>query len=990
MNATIIVTPPRRIARRHSRASGNPVGSGQWAVNRVTRHSRASGNPVGHCWASRQRRPAWTLAAAALILLLAPNAAAQETRWRAGTGDWFEPANWTAGVPTTSKDAVIDNGGTAQIASPGAAPRHLFVGKESPNPSLLKIVGGGTLDNSPWYRAYLGYGPGSHGIVTISGGGSTWTDRSGSIVGNYGAGTLTIEGGGQVSSSSVTLSYFPNSQGTATVTGSGSELTIATSLSVGLYGTGTVNIEDGGHVLSTRTHLGYLSGSQGTATVTGVGSQWTNSAELYVGFQGAGTLTVADGGLVSAGTLHASLDHLLGNGTITVKGAVLDAEVLFDGMHGMKSLLEFGAGGTLNIDADGSGHLGAGYRATGILVISNAAQVASRTGHLGYWPGSQGTATVVGNGSRWTNSGDLHVGREGAGNLNIERGGQMSNTGNAFLGSRPGSYGTVTLTGSGSSWTSPSWLYVGNSGFGTLHIADGAQASNTNTCIGRYSGSQGTVTVSGAGSKWTGSACTVGLSGIATLNIENGAEVSNGAVRLGDASSSHGKVTVTGSESKWRSSSLNVGNYGAGTVVVADGGQMSNENCRLGYYFGSQGTVTVSGASSKWTNSWSLTVGREGIGSLNIEDGGWVSGHYGYLGYASGSEGTAMVTGSPSTWTNSSELYVGRAGLGMLSIQNGGQVSNTYGYLGYASGSQGTATVTGTGSKWTNSWTIRVGDSGTGTLHIADGGVVIAKAVSINNKSLLAIDVGQGSLLTVGSTGTGTITNNGTVRILAGAGAIGGAEYAPIVAGTWAGTGSYVGVGGTWNAASRRFVASEVEQGTSGAPILIDLAQRQRVLIDDGPTGWSLGASFPAKTDAATQLTFTAAAASGSILGDLLALIEPGQIVWGAWELAAAGSGYSPGDPVYLSFDVGAGFSPSDLSLWHHDGLQWSPFAAPDLSYNGQYAGFTVTSLSAYAVAAVPEPGTWAMLAALAVLVGLGSLARHWRRRVRCKGFAVG
>ncbi len=56
---------------------------------------------------------------------------------------------------------------------------------------------------------------------------------------------------------------------------------------------------------------------------------------------------------------------------------------------------------------------------------------------------------------------------------------------------------------------------------------------------------------------------------------------------------------------------------------------------------------------------------------------------------------------------------------------------------------------------------------------------------------------------------------------------------------------------------------------------------------------------------------------------------------------------YGDDDPAYLSFDVGPGLDRSDLNLWYHDGSQWAEYAAADLTYNGDYASFTVTGFSA-------------------------------------------
>jgi len=80
---------------------------------------------------------------------------------------------------------------------------------------------------------------------------------------------------------------------------------------------------------------------------------------------------------------------------------------------------------------------------------------------------------------------------------------------------------------------------------------------------------------------------------------------------------------------------------------------------------------------------------------------------------------------------------------------------------------------------------------------------------------------------------------------------------------------------------------------------------------------------------------------------------------------------YAESDPAYLSFSVGSGHNRSDFALWHFDGVQWSDLDAADLTYDGQYASFTVHGFSGYAVSAVPEPSSLVLLvmAALALLM---------------------
>ncbi len=126
------------------------------------------------------------------------------------------------------------------------------------------------------------------------------------------------------------------------------------------------------------------------------------------------------------------------------------------------------------------------------------------------------------------------------------------------------------------------------------------------------------------------------------------------------------------------------------------------------------------------------------------------------------------------------------------------------------------------------------------------------------------------------------------------------------------------------------------------------------------------------KTGEETELLLTATAVEE--LGGLESLIGPNDSVLGAWDIELAGDGYTEGDPVYLSFDVGAGYKRGDLSVWHFDGGEWAAFDAMDLTVNDGWASFTATEFSGYALT-VPEPGTPALLLAAA----LGLLA--WSRR---------
>ena len=244
-----------------------------------------------------------------------------------------------------------------------------------------------------------------------------------------------------------------------------------------------------------------------------------------------------------------------------------------------------------------------------------------------------------------------------------------------------------------------------------------------------------------------------------------------------------------GSRSTWTNGSdLYVGYSGSGTLNVSGGATVTGTTTanEVGYNSGSTGKVTVTGTGSKWTSSGPFLVGDYGSGMMNITGGGTVNsnnnGGFSYIGYNHGSAGVVTVDGSGSTWTNSGSLIfgsgsllVGYDGSGTLNITGGGTVSISIdkagsgggpqgSYIGYNSDSTGKVTVDGIGSTWTNSGGLTVGYAGNGVLNITGGGAVTATSVSIDSQSLLMIDVDNGSKL------SGPVTNNGTFRIVAGAG----------------------------------------------------------------------------------------------------------------------------------------------------------------------------------------------------------------------------
>src|SRR5262249_1459286 len=137
---------------------------------------------IAHC---RHRLAIWALLA---LLLASASAFSQTTAWTDGTGDWFTPGNWSAGVPDSSTTAQIRNGGTAGILANGAAAGFVELGVGARDTGTLSISGAGTLQD----------------------GGAIY-------IGEDGTGTLLITAGGTVTSGEFLIGENAGSNGTATV-----------------------------------------------------------------------------------------------------------------------------------------------------------------------------------------------------------------------------------------------------------------------------------------------------------------------------------------------------------------------------------------------------------------------------------------------------------------------------------------------------------------------------------------------------------------------------------------------------------------------------------------------------------------------------------------------------------------------------------------------------------------------------------------------------
>ncbi len=209
---------------------------------------------------------------------------------------------------------------------------------------------------------------------------------------------------------------------------------------------------------------GTLNVNSSTFTVTG-SSGASGDTELIVGNAGSGAMTVSNGAQVLlTGSLGNAViaDDAQSTGAVHVSGAGSKwnaADGLTVGNNGTA---------TLTIDAAGT-------------ILTNAAVIASAAG-------SSGNAKVSGADSSWSTVNSLTIANHGVGSLTIEKGGSVSQTSTSFgaarLGFNPGSHGTATVTGGGSTWSVAVGLSVGDFGQGDLNILAGGTVSCVAATIG--------------------------------------------------------------------------------------------------------------------------------------------------------------------------------------------------------------------------------------------------------------------------------------------------------------------------------------------------------------------------------------------------------------------------------------------------------------------------------------------------------------------------
>jgi T5SS/PEP-CTERM-associated repeat protein len=592
----------------------------------------------------------------------------------------------------------------------------------------------------------------------ISGVTSNWSGDY--IIGsNTFADILFVQNNGVLVDGNGYLGYEASgSNNVAAVIDSGSVWSNGGSLYIGSSGANNfLWIAAGGAVVASNSFVGYT-GTNNETLVSGQGSVWSSSGDLTVGWYGSSnTVTITSGGAVydntgCVGCESSSEDTFGGNAAlVTGTGSV------WSNRNGLSVGYE--------------NFSGVGINAGNTLTISDGGAVYSGGGEVT----GPSSVVVTGNGSVWSNSGEL-----GFMNGFSENALTIADGGAVYSGSgRVAAFALVT--GSGSVWSNTSELVLNGSDedgtFGSLSISNGGAVYSASGEISGEDGSE--VLVTGTGSVWSveNDLYVDSLDMSAALTIADG-----GAVYCGSSELSVGGALgalVTGAGSVWRiENGLDIISDSA--LFITNGGAVYSDSGGLG----NRVEVLVTGTGSVWRIANGLNVAAP-KNFLVITDGGAVfaanavcSGDGSRFGYG------LNISGGMLCVTNGLGTGVLQVDGDTLSISDGTVTADQFVLSdddGVSTFSFASGLLTSGGTYVTNGQNFVVGDgTDAATFHVVGGFHSFADGLMVSSNALVTgcgtidgsviVDPGGTALANCGGslTFTGIVINNGTLRAISG------------------------------------------------------------------------------------------------------------------------------------------------------------------------------------------------------------------------------
>jgi T5SS/PEP-CTERM-associated repeat protein len=341
-----------------------------------------------------------------------------------------------------SGGAISAGLGQGSIAVRNAGSRLTLSGNLEVANVQLNVEDGGRVD-----CALAAFGGGTFANATVTGANSFLLARRGMILGDRpGTMTLTVSAAGRVQTglasepgTSTAIGFIGGADGRLLINSGGVfDARLNAEAGVGVEAKGQVTVNTGGRLLASNLTLGSLAGGDGTVTGNGSSSSLEVQETLRVGGEGLGRLNLFSQFVTVANAVH--VGDSSANNTLTVSGGseLRFANALTAGNKGRglvrlttggiitgtgaQPLIGIGeessaAAGTLEIDGagsrvngSGSGLILVGTTGQGTLLVSNGGAIDVAGGSVGGAGGSNGTATVTGAGSQWNLVKSLDVG----------------------------------------------------------------------------------------------------------------------------------------------------------------------------------------------------------------------------------------------------------------------------------------------------------------------------------------------------------------------------------------------------------------------------------------------------------------------------------------------------------------------------------------------------------------------------------------------------
>jgi autotransporter-associated beta strand protein len=605
--------------------------------------------------------------------------AANAADWTGGTStDWNDATNWSGGSVPTGENAIINNGGSGNIATISA--------NLSVTPNDIDVRNGSRLDHTA-------------GIAGTNGGAWMFVGQDNSE-GTYNLANTGLAGAG--------ITGFTQGSGSLNATGN---------LLVGAFGdnrTGTVRVNTSGTLaVSNELFIGDSQNSTGNFLLES-GTVTVNN-KIFVGNNKAiGTLTMSGGTLTKTGGDETFVGRDQGTGTITQSGGTLTLN------HNLYVGQSSGSTGTYNISSGAILNVGRDFvigRESGNGTLNMTGGTITKTGDEKFLVGhNNATGTVVQSGGTITANNELYIGNENA-----------------------SASGTYTLSGTGALSVSNEVVVGRESGTGVLNVNGGTltTSGNGNMYIGRRNGTgtlnqtAGTISVNrefGVGSRDDNKI------GTGTYNLSGGSITVTQNFFVGKEQGAIGTMTMTGGTVN-ANESLRIGHnqatgtltHSAGIFNVQNEVYIGNENNAS-----SVGTYTLSGSAELNVGN-EVHIGRDnGTGTFNL-NGGTVT-----TKKLEGGNGSATVNFNGGIVKAKQDDSNFITNLDTANLQGGGAVINSNGFnVGTSQAFTGTGGITKTGA---GSLTLANTSSYSGSTTVA-GGTLIVNG-NISTSSLTAVDSG--------------------------------------------------------------------------------------------------------------------------------------------------------------------------------------------------------------------------------------------------------